>query len=515
MLWLSRCDVLGWLAVAACVALACSCEAAGDRVREAVVAGAFYPGGVAELTEMVDGFLAQGAKKAKVEGKPIALIVPHAGYVYSGRCAGVAYATVKGKAYKRVVVLAVNHRGMPFQGGSILNVDAYKTPLGTIPVDRAACDLLHKSILFTSEPSAHRMEHSLEVQLPFLQRAIGSFQLVPIVVGGLAGDDAASMAAQLRKVVDADTLVVVSSDFTHYGRSFQFTPFTDHVRENIEKLDKGAVDLIVKRDGPGFASYLGRTGATICGRYPIRILLELLPEKAKGELVEYYASGDENRDYSHSVSYAAVVFTAAGQWGEAPAGPAKAADAADMDISAAGQRKLLEIARMTLVAVTAGEPIPDAKLDDAELQSHHGVFVTLHKKGQLRGCIGNFRPTTPLYRTVAVQARMSALEDSRFRPVVPSEVKEIDIEISVLMPEKPIKDPLDWELGKHGIIVRRGYRQATFLPQVAEYFKTKEEMLAACCTKAGMLPHLWRDPGTSVYTYRAQVFGEKPPEKAK
>jgi hypothetical protein len=135
--------------------------------------------------------------------------------------------------------------------------------------------------------------------------------------------------------------------------------------------------------------------------------------------------------------------------------------------------------------------------------------VTLHKQGKLRGCIGNFRPDTPLYQTVAVQTRLSALKDHRFKPVTPSEVKGIDIEISVLLPERRIATPLAWEFGQHGIIVRRGYRSATFLPQVAEHFATKEQMLSACCRKAGLPLSIWRDPGTAVFVYRAQVFGEK------
>ena len=509
-----------WSVAATCLFLAglfaaCSCRAEEGKTREPVVAGAFYPDDAEVLKKQVDGFLADGAKKIAVEGKPIALIAPHAGYAYSGRCAGAVYSTVKGKAYKRVIVLAVNHRGMPFQGGSILQADAYRTPLGSVPVDRAACDALLKSPHFGVHPSADRMEHSLEVHLPFLQRALGTFALVPITLGSIAAADYAAVAAELRKVMDQDTLVVASSDFTHYGANFRFAPFEANVRENIEKLDKGAVELILKRDGPGFGRYIERTGATICGTCPISVLLRLLPDKATGQLASYYASGDEANDYRHSVSYAGIVFTAPGQWGDPPAKPAEEKPPADVDISQAGQKKLLEIARKTLVAVTAGKDVPEFKLDDAELQSRHGVFVTLQKQGQLRGCIGNFRPQTPLYQTVATQAQQSALRDSRFPPVQPDEVKEIDIEISVLMPEKPIKDPLDWQLGKHGIIVRRDWQQATFLPQVAEHFTTKEEMLAACCRKAGMLSAMWRDPQTQVSIYRAQVFGEKPPEKGK
>jgi len=524
------CMVLGLLVAVA----ACSRGTAEEGVREPVVDGQFYPGEAARLKEMVEYFLAEGAKKAKVAEAPLALVAPHAGYQFSGRCAGVAYSTLKGRAYSRVIILAVNHRGEPFRGGSILPVDAYRTPLGKIPVDRAACDLLLQHKLFGTHPPAHRIEHSLEVQLPFLQVALGSFKLVPIVVGQLDGQDASAMADQLRKVVDDDTLVVASSDFTHFGASYGYTPFRENIRENIEGLDKGAIDFILRRDADGFTGYVERKRATICGRYPIGILLNLVPEKATAQLVNYYTSGDATGDYRQSVSYAGIVFAAKGQWGRpatvdpgkgtapaAKAEPQAAAPAQDdpkpkkadapkggASISGAGRKKLLEIARATLAAVTAGKGIPEAKLDDAELQGNHGVFVTLKKKGELRGCIGNFAPRTPLYQTVAAQTRMSALEDRRFSPVGAEEVQHIQIEISILMPARPIRNPLDWEFGRHGLIVRRGWRQATFLPQVAENFNSREEMLAALCRKAGLPPDIWRDPETAISIYEALVFSE-------
>ena len=503
-----------------CLLAACSEGKASGRVRYPVVAGQFYTEDAARLAEQVDHFLKVGKPKATVEGKPVALIAPHAGYSYSGRCAGVAYATVQGQSYKRVVVVAVNHRGGRFTGGSILPVDAYKTPLGDVPLDKGACALLLKSKLFSTHSTAHRAEHSLEVQLPFLQRAIGDFKLVPIVVGNGDVETFEAMAAELRKVTDDGTLVVASCDFTHYGRNFGFAPFTSDVRANIEKLDKGAVDFAVQRDMKGFWGYVQAKRATICGRCPVSVLLAMLPEKATGKLLNYYTSGDATGDYSQSVSYAAIVFTSPGQWGKPYQEIAAGADAepteseraealTDVGVSKEGQKKLLQIARKTLTEVTAGKPAPTLKMADEDLQGKYGVFVTLHKSGQLRGCIGNFRPTTPLYQTVAVQTRMSALEDRRFKPVTASETKDIDIEVSVLLPEKQIADPLAWDLGKHGIIVRRGYRQATFLPQVAEHFKTKEEMLGACCRKAGLPTGVWRDPSTSVLIYGAQVFGEK------
>lgn len=513
----------GLVALLAVLTATCSCSEAANRVRYPVVAGQFYTGDAERLAEQVDRFLAAGAGKAKgLEGKPIALIAPHAGYAYSGRCAGVAYAPVKGKDYKRVIVLAVNHRGPRFTGGSILRVDAYKTPLGEIPLDRDACHLLLKHKLFVTRPEMHRREHSLEVELPFLQRALGAFKLVPVVVGNGDTDDFAAMAAELGKVTDDATLVVASSDFTHYGRAFGYSPFASKVRQNIERLDKGAIAFAEKGDMKGWWHYIRQNRATICGRCPVAVMLAMLPENAKGKLLEYYTSGDATNTYTHSVSYAAVVFTAEKAWGKPEAGIPAAPSAAhpsegakaedpstDVGVSEAGQKKLVEIARKTLVEVTQGRPVPSLKMSDEELQAKHGVFVTLHKQGKLRGCIGNFRPTTPLYQTVAAQTQMSALKDRRFRPVTAGEVTDIDIEISVLLPERKIDDPLGWEFGKHGIIVRRGYRSATFLPQVAEHFESKERMLCACCQKAGLPMYIWRDPGTKVYVYRAQVFGEK------
>ncbi len=506
----SRPDAVLWTLLLASLLAVASSGGAAERVRDPAVAGRFYPREAKELRANVDEYLAQGAAKGATEGRPIALIAPHAGYPYSGRCAGRAYAAVKGRTYQRVVVLAVNHRGRAFRGASILDVDAYKTPLGTIPLDRRACDLLLKHRLFDTHASAHRREHSLEVQLPFLQRAIGSFRLVPIIVGYLKESDYVPLAAAIRQVVDDQTLVVASTDFTHYGRKFRFAPFREKVRENIEKLDKGAVDFILKLDGKGFRTYCRRTGATICGRYPVGVLVHMLPAEADGKLVEYYCSGDVDRDYSHSVSYASIVFTAPGRWRQAPRVPPKpeAKKTEPGEISEAGQRRLLELARKTLTSVASARGVPEFKEDGSELQGKQGVFVTLNKYGRLRGCIGNFKPTTPLYQTVVRQTHLSALRDRRFKPVLPEEVEDIEIDISVLSHSKPIKDPLDWEFGKHGITVRRGIRQATYLPQVAEHFADKEAMLSACCRKAGLPPDSWRQEGTTVEIYRAEVFGE-------
>jgi hypothetical protein len=498
------------LALVACLLPAASGAAARDKVRPPVVAGTFYPASAQELRAQVDGFLATGGEKVQPDARTIALIAPHAGYEYCGRCAGHAYAAVKGRSFRRVIILAVNHRGQNFRGASILPVTAYKTPLGIVPVDQDAVKQLRKSKLISVQPSAHRREHSLEVELPFLQRAIGDFSLVPIVIGYLREPDFAALAAILRQVVDDHTLVVSSTDFTHYGRRFGFAPFKKDVRANIETLDKGAAEHILKGNAQGFWDYLQSTRATICGRYPVRVLLHMLPADAQGRLVSYYCSGDRERNYSHSVSYAAIVFTAPRRWSGEPQALhlPEPPTPAEGEISLDGQQALLRIARKTLLSVANAEGIPNVQENSAELQGKQGVFVTLKRFGRLRGCIGCYQSALPLYKTVARQTQMSALRDRRFKPVLPRELDEIEIEISVLTEDEPIEDPLDWEFGKHGIIVRRDGRQATYLPQVAEHFPDREAMLSACCRKAGLPANAWRDSETQVRVYSAQIFRE-------
>ena len=482
---------------------------AGQAVRKAVQAGKLYPDTARELRAMVDGYLAKGAAKGATEGHPIALIAPHGGYGFSGETAGCAFAAVKGREYRRVVVLGARHTGKPFRGASVLDVRAYATPLGEVAVDSVACLHLLKHPLFSTRASAHRSEHSIEVQLPFLQRSIGSFSLVPVIVGYLKESDYVPVAAAIRQVVDDNTLVVVSSDLTHYGSTFGFAPFREKVRENLEKLDRGAVDFITRFDAPGFRTYCRRTGATICGRYAIGAVLHMLPAETQAKAVDYCRSGDRGGDYTRSVSYAAVVFAAPGRWGGTPRPIARVKHdtVAPGQVSIEGQKALLALARQTLAAAAEARHIPAPKVGSEELRTLRGVFVTLNKYGQLRGCVGNFAPKTPLYQTITELTQRAAF-DRRFTPVAPDEVDDIEIDLSVLSPPKVLKDPLAWELGKHGITVRRGVREATYLPQVAEHFKTKEEMLAACCRKAGIDADSWRRKGTTVEIYEAQVFGE-------
>lgn len=279
-------------------------------VREPAVAGQFYPGSRGALERTVREYLAE-VPSQKVEGRIVGLVSPHAGYPYSGKTAAYGYKALEGKGFARVIVLAPSHR-VGFSGAALTDEDAYRTPLGVVPIDKTACAELGTHDLYTLMPRAHEFEHSLEVQLPFLQEVLKEFTLVPVIIGQINSADWKVIAAPLAKLLDGKTIIIASSDFTHYGESFGYVPFRDNVKENIRKLDFGAIEKIEALDAAGFAAYQRKTGATICGECPIGILLSAMPKGTRGKLLHYTTSGDLTGDFSHCVSYASIIFTVQG-----------------------------------------------------------------------------------------------------------------------------------------------------------------------------------------------------------
>jgi len=279
-----------------------------NDVFEPVASGDWYPAAERELRRLVDSFLA-GASIKELDGKIIAVIAPHAAFRYSGQCAAFSFKPLMNETFNKVIILAPSHY-IGFRGLSILKADYYKTPLGLIKVDVATCESLLKEKLIKTISSAHSREHSVENMLPFLQRTLNKFELIPVIVGQLNDDDYEMLASSIRKYIDANTLIVVSSDFTHYGSIFNYLPFplNKDTRQKMVELDGGAINKIVTVDFVGYQRYLAKTGATICGRVPIGLLLKILPRDVKGKLVHYYMSGDITGDYRISVSYASIVF---------------------------------------------------------------------------------------------------------------------------------------------------------------------------------------------------------------
>jgi len=506
-----------WVAAALVMLLACSAcgegteSRPGGETRPSAFAGTWYPADAQKLRAMVEELLAS-AQAVPLKGKIVALIAPHAGYIYSGKVAGWSYRQVGKGRYERVIVLAPSHHGA-FRGFSIMNVASYSTPLGEVPLDKEACAKLQGSDLHFRDDRLHVVEHAIEIQLPFLQTALGDFKLVPILVGALAAGDAEKIAAALKAELSPKTLVVISSDFTHYGPNYDYMPFGENVEQNLRKLDMGAVDFILKKDYDSYLSYVQKTQATICGRNAIAILLKMLPATAEGRLLRYDTSGHITGDFTNSVSYVSMAFAVAQ---DAPSGAsAEAGDALTVD----EKKTLLRIARDTLEQFVRSGRAPEISDEKygltPRLKAKAGAFVTVKKHEELRGCIGRIgypeaaSELSPMYQSVALMAVEAAARDPRFEPVRPDELKDIALEISVLSIARKVGGPEDFEVGKQGIIISKGYSGAVFLPQVApEQGWNRDETLRHLCAKAGLPADEWKKPGMSFFVFTAQVFDE-------
>ncbi|HPD60728.1 MAG TPA: AmmeMemoRadiSam system protein B, partial [Thermodesulfobacteriota bacterium] len=276
------------------------------KIRPSPLAGSWYPADPQELKALVKKYL-DYTQSPEIREKIAALISPHAGYQFSGQAAACGFATLRGKDFDRVIIIGPSHRAW-FRGICVSSFDFYETPLGRVPVAKKVSEELSSQKLFLFDPEAEGQEHSLEMQIPFLQVVLKNFTIIPLMVGELGENDFVEAAKFLKPYVTDKTLVVVSSDFTHYGERFGYLPFTEDIKNNLKKLDLGAVDMILKKDFTGYQKYLQRTGATICGRNGIGILLPLLPSDAQGALLAYYTSGDVLNDYSSTVSYVSIVF---------------------------------------------------------------------------------------------------------------------------------------------------------------------------------------------------------------
>ena len=497
------------------------------KVRPAAMAGSWYDADKATLARYVDGLLAQAEDaSAKVRGTPIALISPHAGYTYSGKAAATGYKLLKGKPISRVIILGLSHRG-GFEGASISEVTHYETPLGLIPIDTAAVARLRRCPAVHNVEGADGPEHSLEIQLPLLQRVLPRFSLVPIVISRMSSKDYTELAAALADIVDRDTVVVASSDFTHRGAnySYEVPAGAGTVQQRLAALDQGAIDEILKINRAGLLAHVNKTGATICGAHPIAALLELLSrfKGVKGQVVARYTSGDVSGDWSSSVTYVDIAFS--GEW-PARSGLSAARSAGEkvFPLSEDEKRTLLRLARLSLESsVRKGEFDADVlkKIPaTTSLQRKAGAFVTLKcragrdsvcagKGDDLRGCIGTIEPRSTVHDTVARRAASAALEDTRFpQRVGLAELPHITVEVSVLTPPRPVKSASEIVIGRHGIILSKGFASATFLPQVApEQGWDRDETLSHLARKAGMASDGWKE-GASFAVYEAIVFAE-------
>jgi len=462
-----------------------------EFVRQPAVAGSFYPAEKQDLEKMVEGLLAQ-AQIPKIEGSIKALIVPHASYSYSGWVAAYAYKTLIGKKIKRVILIGNSHQEQ-FEGASVYSRGYYRTPLGDVEIDEDfAKKLIESDEKVFFRESIHLKEHSLEVQLPFLQNVLIDFKIVPIIIGNQK-EIVEVLVKVLKNLIDENTLIIASSDLSHYPKY-----------EDAQYVDNKVIGAILsgkREDLKEVISQLKKENIVnlqtlACGQEAIEVVMGLMEnENVEIKLLKYANSGDiEIGDKSRVVGYAAIAFI-----GE------------KIELGEKEKNRLLEIARQAVESYVREGRVIEIKEDNPVLNKHQGVFVTIKKHDRLRGCIGTFEPEVPLYQAVRDMAISAATKDIRFYPVTENELDELEYEISVLSPLEKIDNWQEIEIGKHGVQIRRGLRSGVFLPQVAtENNWDLETFLSVLCQqKAGLRPDCYKDKETEIYIFTAQVFGEK------
>jgi hypothetical protein len=477
-----------------------ACRATQTKVREAGVAGSFYPADPTALTAMMDGMLA-GAATPPVKDPILAVVAPHAGYQYSGPVAAYTYAQLKGRTYARVVVIAPSHFES-FDYTSIYDGDAYATPLGTIPVDKAFAAKLAKmsSTLRLSGhghvPTAAGAEHAIEVQLPWLQRVLGHFELVPIVMGDQSYENSRALGVALSKLIqDGDTLIVASSDLSHYH------PYNEAVQ-----IDHKTLHALEAWDYFSMSRNFQTRVWEACGGAPI-VAAMIAAERMganQAQVLKYANSGDTSGDHSRVVGYSADIFV-----------KTQSANIAETPFSLSDQEKaeLLALARKSVEhAVTENTKYePKASASEA-LNQERGAFVTLHEAGALRGCVGYTSAYKPLYMTVRDTATLAALRDTRFHPVTAAELPKLDYEISVLSPLRRVTDIHQIQVGQHGLLMKNGDAEGLLLPQVpVELHWDRQKFLEETCVKAGLNANCWKEEDTDIFLFTAVVFGEHKP----
>ncbi|MGD9378944.1 MAG: AmmeMemoRadiSam system protein B [candidate division WOR-3 bacterium] len=465
--------------------MAQNCE--GIEYRASPHAGTWYPGTKQELGKMIKTYL-DGAR-AKTHGEVIGLVAPHAGYIYSGPVAAFAYKQVEGKRFDDVIVIGPSHRH-GFFGASVDMMAGRMTPLGSIDFDlELAKQITEQNKGIDYEPAAHAAEHSVEIQMPFLQAVIGDFKAVEIVMGSQDYktcemlSQAIVSAAQGKKI-----LIVASSDLSHY-----------HSHNEAKELDNLVVEAVAKYDPQLLYNRFKTDSCEACGIGPIitAMLVARNMGATKSKPLYYATSGDITGDHSQVVGYMAAAFY-------------KGEDVTigiDLGFSAKEKQKLKEIARTSIEAAVQGKKPSEPTGITGKIKEPFGVFVTINKHGNLRGCIGRIIGDQPLYRSCQQMAYAAALEDPRFPPITQEELKDLDIEISVLTPLQKVEKKEDIIIGRDGLLIRKGMYSGLLLPQVAaEYGWDVDEFLAQTCIKAGLPTDSLKSKETEIYRFSAEVF---------
>jgi AmmeMemoRadiSam system protein B/AmmeMemoRadiSam system protein A len=475
-----------WAVVFGILIMAQNCKA--GEFRPSAHAGTWYPGTAQELSADLKKYL--GNVRGRLNGDIRGLVAPHAGYVYSGPIAAYAYRAVEGMEFDAVIVIGPSH-AYGFAGASIDTMAGRTTPLGTVKYDLALARAIMKADKnIRYEPGAHAAEHSTEIQVPFVQTVLPGCPVLEIVMGDQSLPACRRLADAVFKAAgDRKVLVVASTDLSHY-----------HNQAQAETLDQRVIEAVAAFDPERLAGLLAAESCEACGGGPVvtaMLLAKKLGATAAKPLV-YATSGDITGDRSQVVGYLAAAF-----YVEKPAGDV----GVRLGFTDPEKELIRTIARQAIEAAVRGEKPPAVGDLPARLKENYGIFVTIKKHGELRGCIGHIIADQPLYKSCQEMARAAALNDPRFPAVKVRELPDLAIEISVLTPMERLTDPSSIVIGRDGLIIRKGYQSGLLLPQVAaEYGWTAEEFLAQTCRKAGLPQDAYQDQDAEIYKFSAEVF---------
>ncbi len=469
-----------------------------EKIRESAIAGSWYPDHPATLKRQIQKYLDQ-AKAAPLEGSLVGLIAPHAGYLYSGGVAAHAYRTLLEQPFDRVLILAPCHRAY-FSGASVYRAGGYRTPLGVVPLDQELITALFEDpSLFHYVARAETQEHSLEIQLPFLQVVLPDFRLTPILMGDQSPEACRKLADAIVKACSGSrVLLIASSDLSHF-----------HPYQEAKRLDQVVIDRVSAFDPAGLTTALAERTCEACGGGPMIALMLAAQQLGanKARILHYANSGDVTGDTQGVVGYLAAAFLDNPGKGIKEPAPARQGRGIDLGLSAQEKQTLREIALQAIRSKCLKQPMPDIPISSERLKEARGAFVSLHRRGDLRGCIGMIEGFGPLFQTVKDMAVQAAFADPRFSPLRPEELPEVDLEISVLTPLERITDPSRIEIGKHGLLIRKKSSSGLLLPQVAtDHGWDRQQFLEWTCRKASLPPRAWQDPDTEIFLFSADIF---------
>jgi AmmeMemoRadiSam system protein B/AmmeMemoRadiSam system protein A len=456
------------------IAVPLGCKA--ENVKEPAVAGTFYPADKDSLKKSVEDFLSK-AETSPDHGKLIAIISPHAGYIYSGQTAAYGYKQIQGSDIKNVILIGPSHRSA-FKGASVYTKGSFRTPLGNVKInERLAEGLLNESADVRFSPEAYEGEHSIEVQLPFLQTVLKDFTIVPVLIGSPSGRTFEHLIQKLTEMLDEKALLIASTDLSHY-----------HDYPTAKEMD-GKIISAVQRLSPKDTIELLRSGKSeMCGGVPVIIAMEVARRSGAnlGVVFKQANSGDVTGEKDKVVGYASIGLYKSPYTEEE-------------------KKELLALARKAITEYVTNGKSPETEVKNQKFKTDGAVFVTIKENGSLRGCIGHIQAIMPLYQSIMRNAVAACSSDPRFPPMKKEELKDMEIEISILSPFMSLKDVKDIQVGKHGLYIIKDNQTGLLLPQVAtEFGWNRDEFLEHVCMKAGLPKDAWKD--AELYTFTAEIL---------